>query len=100
MRKSKYSSQKTVVDGITFHSKKEAKRYSDLVLLQKAGEISDLKLQPSFSLQIEKTYRADFAYCQKGKLVIEDVKGFKTKEYITKRKFFKKQYPQFEFRET
>jgi dsDNA-binding SOS-regulon protein len=48
-RKNKYNAKKTVVDGITFHSKKEADRYCELRLLQKAGQISHLELQPVFN---------------------------------------------------
>ncbi|MDD3747626.1 MAG: DUF1064 domain-containing protein, partial [Anaerostipes sp.] len=46
MRYSKYGARKTVIDGITFDSKREAKRYQELKLLEQAGEISYLELQP------------------------------------------------------
>jgi hypothetical protein len=46
----KYRNIKTIVDGITFASKKEAKRYSELKLLERAGMITDLELQPAFNL--------------------------------------------------
>ena len=68
----KYFNKKTVVDGIQFDSKLEANRYCELKLLEKSGEIKDLKLQPKFLLQESfkkngKTYRkveyiADFTY--------------------------------------
>lgn len=97
MQRNKYLNKKTVIDGITFSSKKEAARYSTLKLLQRAGEISDLVLQPAFELFPKQTrddgtterswnYIADFAYTANGKRVIEDVKGMKTREYIGKRK--------------
>lgn len=94
----KYKNKKTVVDGMTFDSKKEADRYCELKILQKIGEISDLKIQVPFQL-IPKNhgeravkYIADFTYIQNQKLIIEDVKGCKTREYILKRKLFKYLY--------
>lgn len=121
----KFNARKTVVDGITFDSKREAERYRALVLLQSAGEITDLKLQVPFELLpaqyaetgetykrgenaghpkmkcIERslTYIADFVYTRTadGKTVVEDVKGMKTKEYIIKRKLFRWRYPEYEF---
>lgn len=102
---SKYNSRKTVVNGITFDSKKEAGRYQELLLLEQAGEIRGLKLQPEFTLQEAFTtpqgervravkYRADFSYSRpikegadtRWEQVVEDVKGVRTKEYQLKRK--------------
>lgn len=100
VKRHKYGAKKTVVDGITFDSKKEAARYQELKLLEQAGEISNLELQPEYEVIITKKYKADFLYTEKGKTIVEDVKGFKTPEYITKRKFFRKQYPHLEHRET
>lgn len=137
----KYGNKKITIDGIEFDSRKEAERYSELKLLERAGEIKDLELQKSFELIpayyeeiptgeiykagekkgqqkykrvcIEKavTYKADFVYkepiesivCEslycddknvkdivkkktEWETVVEDTKGFKTKEYIIKRK--------------
>ena len=102
---SKYQSKKTVVYGITFDSKAEAKRYCELRLLEKAGEIVNLTLQHKFLLQPSfrkngKTIRAinyvaDFTYYdfEKRRNVVEDVKGFKTKEYLLKKKMFEFKYP-------
>ena len=96
----KYSNQKVVIDNIKFDSKKEANRYLELKLLEKAGEICDLQLQKIFLL-VEKqkderavTYKADFVYYddKKQRWIAEDVKGYKTKEYIIKRKLFKSIY--------
>ena len=94
MRKlNKYKAVKTVVDGIKFDSKKEARRYGQLKLLVKAGEISELKLQPRFDLIVDGTkcgfYKADFEYIEGGKVVIEDVKGMKTPVYNLKKKLVK-----------
>lgn len=94
---SKYRSKKTVVDDITFDSIKEAKRYTELKLLEKAGEISHLELQPRFILQIagkpitydsgrKAEYRADFAYFDGQKRIVEDVKSSATKTDVYKLK--------------
>jgi len=96
----KYNNTKTIIDGIKFDSKKEANRYCELKLFEKAGVIRDLKLQPVFELQPSfkkngKTIRAikyiaDFMYWdnEKQKQVIEDVKGMKTDVYKIKSKMF------------
>lgn len=78
------------------------KRYTHLLLKQRAGEISDLELQPVFVLQDKFTYNnvvyrainyvADFMYRAGDCLYVEDVKGFKTPEHLLKRKIFLKQY--------
>lgn len=98
----KYGNRKVVVDGIEFDSRKEANRYCELKLLQRAGQISELELQKEFELIpaqyetfarygkkgqrlqdgkrcIEKscTYKADFAYMKDGQLVVEDTKGYR-----------------------
>ena len=94
---SKYRSRKITRDGMTFDSVKEYKRFCELSLLLKAGTITDLERQVKFVLipsqridgkVVERpcTYIADFSYKENGKLVIEDTKGFKTKDYIIKRK--------------
>ncbi len=91
MKRTKYNAVKTVVDGIVFHSKKEANRYVSLKILRKAGHISDLKLQFPyvFSIAGKKifTYYADFVYTnQTGLTVVEDVKGMRTPLYKLKKK--------------
>ncbi len=88
----------TEVDGIKFASKKEARRWQELMLLERAGEIEDLRRQVRFSLRGEKdwiktptgrdmTYVADFCYLiTKGNAyVIEDAKGHKTEVYLIKK---------------
>lgn len=75
----KFSAIKTEVDGIIFDSKREAKRYQDLRVMQQAGLISGLTLQPEFPLIVEGTkvgiYRADFLYFENGTRVVEDCKS-------------------------
>lgn len=93
---SKYHNQKTMYDGVLFDSKREAERWAELLILEKAGVISDLKRQVRYELlptQKTKTkteravnYVADFVYKENGETVVEDTKGVPTKEYIIKRK--------------
>lgn len=107
--KSKYNAVKTDVDGVTFDSRKEAERYKYLMMLQSAGVISDLRLQPRYLLQdsfiydgkkIRKIeYIADFEYHQDGDIIVEDVKGYKTDVYKIKKKLFLKKYEGVVFRE-
>ncbi len=107
----KYHARKTWVDGVEFDSDAESRRYSELVLLERAGEITDLELQPVYELQptlkIKKTvitptgrkrtktrtvrpitYRADFRYTDAatGEVVVEDVKGVQTEVFRIKAK--------------
>jgi len=98
---SKYHNKKTVLDGIKFDSQREAKRYWELKILERAGEISELKLQVSFELAPSaiingrksppRKYVADFTYIENGKLVIEDAKGMLTEMYKFKRHLMKSQ---------
>lgn len=96
-RGSKYGNKKTMAGGKLFDSGKEARRYSELRLLEKSGKISGLKnqvrflLQPSFvsagvtHRKIE--YVADFVYLDSmGDMIVEDTKGFKTELYKLKKK--------------
>lgn len=112
--KSKYHAQPTMVDGVRFASKAEARRYRELKLLVKAGEIEDLELQPRFPLHARSStgqvgeaikaiagtrntkvgeYRGDFAYldCRRGRIV-EDVKGMDIPLSKWKRKHVALQY--------
>lgn len=99
----KYGNRKTEVDGLEFDSRKEAERWCELKLLERAGEIYDLQSQVPFILipvqkdesgkllEREIKYVADFTYrdCKTGRLTVEDVKSpitRKNKEYIIKRK--------------
>lgn len=80
-KRSKYGAKKTVVDGVKFDSKKEAFRHSQLLLLEKAGHISDLELQKVYKLTVNDQlickYIADFEYRDSisGEYITEDVKG-------------------------
>ena len=89
--RTKYGNRKTVIDGITFDSMKEANHYAELRLLEKAGEISDLELQSPFVLQPGFAHKgqkyqpikyvADFVYLDKdGARVVEDVKSPATRK--------------------
>jgi len=86
----KYRNIKTEVDGIKFDSKKEARRYSELKLLEKTEVISELVLQPKFPIRVEGVkvcvYIADFAYKENHKFIVEDCKGMKTSVYNLKKK--------------
>lgn len=106
----KYGNKKAIVNGIVFDSKKESIRYTELLALQKAGIIQDLKLQVKFELiPYQKRFKergvryiADFVYFENGVKIVEDVKGFRTKDYVIKRKLFRWLYCQdgkCEFRE-
>lgn len=107
---SKYRSRKTVMDGVRFDSVREANRYAELRLLQRAGQISGLELQPLYVLQEGYRdasgkwvrpiiYKADFRYQQDGKTVVEDAKGFRTQAYGIKKKLFLAKWPEIDFRE-
>lgn len=95
--KNKYGNNKTEVDGILFDSKKEAKRYCELKLLLKAGEIELLERQVRFLLiganesERKCEYLADFCYIitKSGEYVVEDVKGIQTDVFKIKRKLMK-----------
>lgn len=112
--KSKYHNRKITRDGVTFDSRKEFRRYEELQLLQQAGEIANLRRQVKFVLiptqrepsqigtrggvkkgkllERECAYIADFVYTENGKIVVEDAKGLRTKDYIIKRKLMLRVY--------
>ena len=105
----KYHNTKTVLDGIKFDSKLEAERYAQLKILERAGVIRDLELQPEYELipSFKKdgktwrrtTYKADFKYilCEDDKIIIEDVKGSTaviTDVFRLKQKLFEYKYPE------
>ena len=103
MARLKYRNKPTEVDGIRFASKKEAKRYGELKLLERVGEIVDLELQPEFTFMLPngkllragqlgrpRKYIADFRYrevMKQGRMdvVVEDCKGVRTELYKWKR---------------
>ena len=97
----KYHNRKIVREGETYDSVKEYRRAKELELLEKSGVIKDLKRQVRFEIipsqrgedgkVVERavTYVAAFVYFEDGKLVVEDTKGFRTKDYIIKRKLMR-----------
>lgn len=108
----KYKNKRVEFDGLIFDSLKEKRRYCELQILQKQGMISDLRLQVPYELlpaiyedvtvqlktktktqrklvQRATTYVADFVYTRDGKEVVEDTKGFRTKEYELKKKMMR-----------
>ena len=94
VKQNKYGNQKTTIDGITFDSRKEASRYQELRLMEKAGEIKALtrqqkiELVPKTKLYRAVSYVADFVYFDNrtNKTVYEDVKGCRTEVYKLKKK--------------
>lgn len=95
----KFGAMRTVVDGITFDSKRESEVYTDLKTLERAGRISGLVLQRKFELivngQIIGTYRADFCFIdhdQDGRFRTIDVKGVVTKDFKRVQKIIKAAY--------
>lgn len=108
MKKSKYGSRNITIQGERFDSQKEANRYRELLLLQRAGKINELRRQVEFELiptqrepdtigtkgGIKKgnilerrcCYKADFVYKKGDETIVEDTKGVRTKDYIIKRK--------------
>ena len=96
LKKHKYGSSKTEVNGIVFDSKKEANRYKELLILLKSGIIGLLELQVPYELNNGGShslkYIADFVYVdgKTGQKIVEDAKGFRTREYIKKRKLMLK----------
>lgn len=100
---SKYHATPVEVNGIRFDSKREANRWAELRLLERAGKIEKLKRQVKYLLipsqyrdgkciEREASYIADFVYVKDGHLVVEDCKGFRTPEYKLKRKLMLERY--------
>lgn len=105
MKRSKYGNKLTVLDGIKFHSKKEAGRYAELKLLERGGKIYGLRLQPRYPLMVDDekvgTYVGDFFYFEAGMMaqrVVEDVKGYQTREFKLKWALCKALYPTINWR--
>ena len=105
----KYRNTKTVIDGIKFDSKLEAERYAQLKILERAGVIRNLELQPDYELipsfrkngktWRKATYKADFRYIlvEDDITIIEDVKGSTaviTDVFRLKQKLFEYKYPE------
>jgi len=98
-RQSKYNAQQVCLEnGMRFDSKKEAVRWNQLVLMERAGVIRGLRRQVPFIL-INKSaygrqivYKADFLYIQDGKEIVEDAKGYRTDVYKLKRRMMAERY--------
>ena len=95
----KYGNRKVTIFGITFDSKHEAQRYLELVSMQRAGLISDLRIQVPYevippikddisgrTIQRGTTYVADFVYWDGHDYIVEDAKGVRTDAYKLKKK--------------
>ena len=90
----KYNAIPTEVDGIKFHSKKEARYYQQLVMLQKCGDVIFFLRQVPFHLPGGVVYRVDFMEFRKdGTVHTIDVKGFSTAQYKAKKKMVEALYP-------
>lgn len=95
-KRAKYHNQKITVDGITFDSKAEARRYRELQAMQQAGAIRWFSRQPSFLLPGAIRYRPDFLVCDRdGRIYAEDVKGMETPEFKLKKKLWDATFPGF-----
>lgn len=98
MAYNKYKNKPTVIDGIRFDSQKEGLRYNHLKLLVRAGEITNLELQPKYKLTVNGKncgfYKGDFRYTENGLTILEDVKSpaTKTAVYNLKKKLVKAIY--------
>ncbi len=95
-RRNKYANELTTIDGVRFDSRREARRWLELKLLEGAGLISDLRRQVRFDLVVNElpvcAYLADFVYHERGETVVEDVKSVATKRlpvYRLKKKLLK-----------
>lgn len=101
-KQTKYHNKKCIYKDMQFDSLKERNHYIVLEHLEKTNQIKDLKrqvkfeLQPSFKLNGKTiraiNYIADFTYLKDGILVVVDTKGFRTKEYLLKKKMFQYKY--------
>ena len=101
----KYNAKRVSLDGFNFDSTMEAQRYAELKILEKAGEIRELKIHPEYVLEPSfikngKTFRkivyeADFSYTdtKTQEEIVEDVKGYKTDVYRLKRRLFEARFP-------
>ena len=100
IKKNKFNAKSIVIDGHKFPSLKEAQRYQELKLLEKAGKIKNLELQPEFEIIPKQKYRGktlkrakytpDFKYLDvdNNEWVIEEVKGMPTVDYVLRKKLF------------
>jgi len=100
-KRNKYHAKPTVMNGIRFDSRKEARIWLARQLEEQAGAISELKRQvmiPIFVAGVKVcSYRADYTYIREGKYVVEDAKGFQTDIFKLKWKMLKAQHPEWSF---
>lgn len=89
----KYGNEPTLIDGLRFDSKREARRYQELRLMAQAGVITELCAEKKALRypcvvhgQLICTYVADFRYREQGAIIVEDAKGHRTPLYVLKRK--------------
>lgn len=92
-RPNKYRAKPVTIDGMFFASTKEARRWAELQLMQRAGVISDLKRQVRYPLDVNGQpichYVADATFQRDGRLIVEDTKGVSTDVYRLKKKLMK-----------
>lgn len=97
-RINKYRNHPVVVEGIKFPSKREGNRYIQLLSAERLGLIKDLRVHPRWKIEVNGvficSYTADFSYRDKetGRLHVEDVKGYRTREYKRVKKLMKAVY--------
>jgi len=92
--KHKYRAIAVEYDGFRFDSKKEARRYNELKFMKNQGKIVFFLRQVPLHLPGRVIYRVDFQiFWADGTVSFEDVKGYRTKEYIAKKKLVEAHYP-------
>jgi hypothetical protein len=108
--RNKYRAKPTVCrQGHKHASKREARRCDELHLLQRAGHISDLEIEPQFWFVIHHKqlkhangrrcgYKPDFAYTENGKQIVEDTKGFRVRDFALREALFRHLFPTYELR--
>ena len=103
-KRNKFGAIKVTIDGEKFDSKREAARHQELLLLQRAGTIRDLKRQPKYDLEVNGQhicrYVGDWFYFEGNQRVCEDSKGFQTKDWKIKWALVQALFPMIEFRTT
>jgi hypothetical protein len=92
-RRAKYANEIVDVGGLRFDSKREARRWGELQLLERVGRITELRRQVRYRLEVNGVhvcdYLADFTYSESGETVVEDSKGMRTREYRIKAKLMR-----------
>jgi hypothetical protein len=91
--RNKFGAKREIVDGISFASRAEARRYRELCLLQKAGQIHELELQPKLDLIAGLKYTPDFCYRRGSEFIYEEIKGVVTADFTMRLALFHYVYP-------